>query len=761
MVKTTADVVRALEIARSLTDAGIPVFAAQPCPSGPFGEIDAKGDRVAHCHRPGHGTGGVEYDLPAGWQKTTPATSKVWIDAWRPGWALAAVGGWAADFLDEDPRNGGEASVAELKDAGHWPTVFGVQETKSGGYHSVISPLRERKITGLLPGLDYQGGAADGQGRGFVWIAPTVGRSKDAAHVDPRTGLAVVRPYVWLQEPDLEWLADFGRDARGASLDPSVDGIRLRIAGWRAKRTEKMQKARERSRDGSPSRSRSFTPAQMDHFLAPSDAALRAAPIGEIEEKANAYACALSHFVPALLSEDAAFDRMTDALGETAYDPAHPASGWTADKFRAVIGDIGGRAPGDWHAVVGQEAPAEVPVALEQAVAAVDPSGDEVSALLAEMLTADDLASRQPPRHMIEGLLQFDSESWVIGEPGSRKSFVVLDMAAHVASGKPWQGRRVNQALVVFIVAEGAGGSAARIKAWQKTYGPMGQHIRFLPRPVQAARPAAWAVLVQACARLSAVAAESGQGLLVVLDTQARVTVGLKENDATDMGVFIDAVRAIREASGACVLTVHHTGRKGGDARGSSAIDGAQTTELKVVKDAGSAGGLYGRVIVEKQKDITEAEPVLLKFDVVDLGQDADGRAVDSLVVAPDGSWRKGEVDGATLDALNTETPFRARVAPQPWTHAVTARDAGLQRWLLQALADTAEDRGLTQSEWRGLVDEKLGRDKPTASAWRKAFQRVTSLDPKFAGEGGIIVKIHGADRWTVDRVALEALIKA
>ena len=31
-----------------------------------------------------------------------------------------------------------------------------------------------------------------------------------------------------------------------------------------------------------------------------------------------------------------------------------------------------------------------------------------------------------------------------------------------------------------------------------------------------------------------------------------------------------------------CVLTVHHTGRSGGDARGSSAIDGAQTTELKV-----------------------------------------------------------------------------------------------------------------------------------------------------------------------------------
>lgn len=753
MDEIATDVVRAIEIARSLPEAGIPVFAAAPCPSGPFGDGSS-------CHRPGHGTGGVEYDLPAGWQKTTPAGSAVWIDSWRPGWALAAVGGWAADFLDEDPRNGGEASVEELKGAGHWPTVFGVQETKSGGYHSVISPLRERKITGLLPGLDYQGGDALGQGRGFVWIAPTVGRSKDAAHVDPRTGLAVVRSYVWLQEPDLEWLADFGRDVRGASLDPSVDGIRLRIAGWRAKRTERLEKARERSHDGSPSVARSFTLAQMDHFLARYDAMLRAAPIGEIEETANAYACMLSHFVPALLSEDAAFDRLMDALGETAYDPSHPASGWTADKFRAVIGDVGGRAPGDWHAVVGQELPTEAPVALEQAVAATPVEGDEVSALLAEMVTADELASREPPRHMIEGLLQFDSESWVIGEPGSRKSFVVLDMAAHVASGRPWQGRRVNQALVVFVVAEGAGGSAARIKAWQKRYGEMGNNIRFLPRPVQAARPGAWAVLVQACARLSRVAAEAGRGVLVVLDTQARVTVGLKENDATDMGVFIDAVRAIREASGACVLTVHHTGRKGGDARGSSAIDGAQTTELKVVKDIGSAGGLYGRVITEKQKDITEAEPVLLKFEVVDLGQDADGRPVDSLVVAPDGSWRAGEVDGGTLDEAGQGDARKPLGEPMPWTAQVFADDRQiLPRRILQALAEIGGERGRTEASIRKAVVETWypkgeGR-RPgqlrvgvAEAGWSRAWRHC--LEARTASGDPVVVVMPGP-RYTVD----------
>lgn len=736
------DVADGLRIARALIDAGIPVFAAPPCPSGPFRPRESA--LTAACTRPGHQAGGVEYDLPAAWQQTVPA--HVWLERWRPGWALAAVGGWTADFADIDPRNGGDTSFAEMVKAGQWPTVFGVQRTPSGGEHHLISPTGERKSVGFLPGLDLQAGDVTGQGRGFVWIAPTVKRSKTDGQA---------HAYRWTQEPDLEWLAEFSRDpVTGTSADGSIEGIRLRVAAARERRADGMRERRER--DGS--RPRDFTPMQMLEFLAPIVERVEKAQIGEIEEQANALACALSHFVPAMLTEDQAYGMLLDALGETAYDPDHPASGWEASKFLAVISDVGGRAPGDWHAVPGQPAPGEMPI--EDAVAAVPVEGDAVSALLAEMVTADELAAREPPRHMIEGLLQFDSESWVIGEPGSRKSFVVLDMAAHVAGGRPWQGRRVNQALVVFIVAEGAGGSSLRIKAWQKRYGDMGGNIRFLPRPVQAARAEAWAVLVQACARLSRVAAEAGQGVLVVLDTQARVTVGLKENDATDMGIFIDAVRAIREASGACVLTVHHTGRKGGDARGSSAIDGAQTTELKVVKDVGSAGGLYGKVITEKQKDITEAEPVPLKFDVVDLGQDADGRPLDSLVVAPDGSWRAGEVDAGTLDEAGQKvtaqvTPFAVRAEPQEWTNRLTHPNAAVQRWLLQALADVTGDRGLTQSEWRGLVEEKTG--KLDSSSWRTAFQRVTDSFGK-AVESGVVMKIHGADRWTADQVSIEAL---
>ena len=87
---TEAEAARALEIAGELIDAGIPVFCAAPDP-----------------WRPG------EYYLPKQWERTVPSRT-AWLDRWRPGYALAMVGGvresGGADMLDFDPRHGGDES---------------------------------------------------------------------------------------------------------------------------------------------------------------------------------------------------------------------------------------------------------------------------------------------------------------------------------------------------------------------------------------------------------------------------------------------------------------------------------------------------------------------------------------------------------------------------------------------------------------------------------------------------------------------------
>jgi hypothetical protein len=724
---------QALAIARSLIDAGVPVFAAPPCPSGPYGS--------GSCTRPGHGAGGVEYDLPAAWQQTVPA--HVWLQRWQPGWALAAVGGWAADFLDIDPRNGGDASFSEIALAGQAPNYYGVQETPSGGQHHLISPTGERKATGFLPGLDLQAGDAAGQGRGFVWIAPTVKRSK----VD-----GVDRAYRWTQAPDLDWLAEFSRDpVTGTSADGSIEGLRLRVAAARERRADGMRERRER--DGS--RPRDFTPMQMLEFLAPLVTRVEKAQIGEIEEQANALACALSHFVPAMLTEDQAYGMLLDALGETAYDPAHPASGWEASKFTAVISDIGGRAPGDWHAVPGQGTAAGPAEQLEQAMAATPMDGDEVSALLAEMLPPSALVSREPPPYLIKGLLTLDSTPWLVGGPGSKKSFVALDMAAHVALGKPWQGRKVNKSVVVMIMGEGAGSVGKRVRAWQSTYGPMPDDaLRVLPRPVQAGDAAKWAVLVRACERLRAAIAP-GLGMFVIVDTQARATVGLDENSAEEMGTYVAAVTALKEVTGGCVMSVHHTTKAGISTRGSGALDGAQDTRLLMESKPGT---LDGRLSVKKQKDLEEAEPIELHFGKVDVGQDVDGEPIDSLVLLPASgadAWRSGLFDGGSAQRVAQEeqreiSPFAMRSETEDWTAKRCRKNAHNVRWALQALADTGQGYGLTKAELRKLVDEKRGGKKMDESTWADVVEVLVSQRYE-----DLVIKVQGAARWTIDPVTL------
>lgn len=724
-VQPTAEQLRDIEIARAMAAAGIPIFV---CPPNPY--------------RPG------KYFIQAGWPNTVPDPAA--LDAWKPGWGVAAVGGRAADWLDMDPRNGGIESQELLKNEGDWPLSFGQQATPSGGTHDMISSSGIGKETGFLPGIDFQGGLIkpDEEGetrRAFVWLAPTVGISKVT-----REPVA----YRWIREPDLDGLEEW-RASDGTCTDESVRGIVDRVLAAQSKRRARLSEGvyggvRSAGQgmyggDGAPGPGdgesslfgpvgagggepeRAFTREQAEAFVRPHFDRLREAVNGQVNERGMALTLALEHFVPAFWTVSEATSIIYEGLATTPYDP-EGTSDWTADQ--QFIQRIDGRRPvrGSWKASKatlienGQEAAAEEAGARE-------PTGDEVDALLAEMLSPAELARRPAPRALVKGLLNMDSESWIIGPPGSKKTFVAQDIAGHVALGRPWQGLKVTQARVVMVVAEGAGGMSTRVLAWEKRNGPLGKEVFILPRPVQARDGRAWRVLVEACRRL-----EPG---LVVIDTQARVTVGLEENSATDMGLYIEAVRAIREATGACVLTVHHTGRKGGDARGSSAIDGAQHTELKVTSE-----GLRGALSTEKQKDMEAMPDMPLVFEVVEVGTDEDGDPVTSLVLAPDAFAR----------ARGGETADRPEVEPWERFHGPT------QIHLIKVLRDQGGSVGLTKPEARVHVVERFhGGDQKRlarstyATAWMKVLEKV-------APDGSPVAVNVGGQRWGIDPLALDSL---
>lgn len=254
---------------------------------------------------------------------------------------------------------------------------------------------------------------------------------------------------------------------------------------------------------------------------------------------------------------------------------------------------------------------------------------DRAAALLDELLTLDDLAAVPPAKPVLKGYLYRDSVARMYGASGSMKSFLALDVAIHVANGWEWHGHRVEAGPVVYIVAEGAAGVWKRGAAWQQHHGKkIGPNLKFLPRPVQVTGPE-WDALVMACERLRPV--------LVVLDTQARVTVGVDENSNTDMGEVVALVDRLKAATGACIWLVHHTGHNADRSRGASAVKGAMDTELSVKREGKALDETTVTLGVEKQKDAEELpdKEFQPRQIVLDGLADEDGDPITSVVLVP------------------------------------------------------------------------------------------------------------------------------
>ena len=189
------------------------------------------------------------------------------------------------------------------------------------------------------------------------------------------------------------------------------------------------------------------------------------------------------------------------------------------------------------------------------------------------LLSRRQLADLPSPEPLIEDTLDRRTVALLAGYHGTGKSFVALAWAASVATGTPWMGRPVHQGRVLYIVGEGAHGIDDRLSAWERATGVLIEDDALVtyPRAVQLANAAELADMV-------AHLAESHYDL-VIIDTVARSAVGLDENSAKDIGVFIDAAEQIKRATGSgTVLLVHHTGKDKTTVRGSSALEAAMDT---------------------------------------------------------------------------------------------------------------------------------------------------------------------------------------
>jgi hypothetical protein len=252
------------------------------------------------------------------------------------------------------------------------------------------------------------------------------------------------------------------------------------------------------------------------------------------------------------------------------------------------------------------------------------------------IMSRDELSQLPKPRALIRGLLFFDSLSWVAGESGSYKSFITLDMAARFADPDlDYHGLPMQHGKALVVVGEGNSAYISRVQAWEEYHGrPWPDDAKFHNGAIQLGDPDSVAALREVISK--------GDYGLVIFDTQAMMTVGVDENQAVEMGRIMAVLHALREATTACILTVHHFGKRTEDMRGSGAIYAAATTVIVTTRDGNSKTVSLSTLHEDKgkQKDAKERKyPDFVMQDIKLQDPDDDGDDRWSLVVtAPAGA---------------------------------------------------------------------------------------------------------------------------
>ncbi|WP_064605746.1 helicase RepA family protein [Photobacterium sp. J15] len=268
--------------------------------------------------------------------------------------------------------------------------------------------------------------------------------------------------------------------------------------------------------------------------------------------------------------------------------------------------------------------------------------------------------------YIIDGVLPSQSFGVVYGPSGSYKSFLTIDWALSVATGKGWNGQQVEQTGVLYVVAEGGSGVMRRIKGWCNKYNGGNQPEAFftITQPVHVVNERELFSLILTIREI-----EEKKGIkvgLVVFDTLARCFNGADENSTKDMNDFIAACDRIKFTFGVTVIVVHHSGKSDNGARGSSALRAACDFEYKVTRPEQSENELA--LSCEKMKDDEPMRSQIFKLESVPVFVDQSGKQKSTLVLLPGsadfvdvkkemkqaGAIRMGEYQTAIWQAIRT-----------------------------------------------------------------------------------------------------------
>lgn len=304
----------------------------------------------------------------------------------------------------------------------------------------------------------------------------------------------------------------------------------------------------------------------------------------------------------------------------------------------------------------------------------------------------EDLESVPPPSMMVGQLVPERGVGFLGGPSGSYKSFVAVALAIGTAYRAPIMDRHefaVDRARkVLYVAAEGSEGVSLRSRAARRRLGiTAGRQFMVYRRAVDLTSEHDFA-------DLRAFILEQGFEFVVV-DTFRQTTLGVNENDNTEVGLVLGRLLALRDEHGIGSMLVDHTNKSANglaDLGGAGAKRANADYVLMIDLPNGERGRDQQRTLrVAKLKDKVDGRTWPIRLEAVPSVVDADGDASAVAVV--------GEV-------LPDENAWQ--VAGLMWTD---------QRWALPA--DIAALEGIGAQAAKDFA----------------RYMRVQAADPMGAGE--------------------------
>ena len=376
-----------------------------------------------------------------------------------------------------------------------------------------------------------------------------------------------------------------------------------------------------------------------------------------------------------------------------------------------------------------------------------EPKEDQPNSRKKLLVESWDSIKDEPVEWLVDSIIPKRSFVALYAPPASYKSFISLDLAEAIATGRDWMGYRIpKKGAVLYICGEGHGGMGARVKACKiQNKSPDGANLYIIRAQLNLrSSPEDFAELLDA---INDLIAEIDEPLeIIILDTLMRMSGGgFNENSSEDMGAFITQAGKLQEIFECALMVIHHSGKdvtKG--LRGHSSLLGAVDTELEIQRQDSVINSADTSVIgnailtVSKQKDGADSIQIGIEIVLVEIGtSDLGFETLTSLAIRQNQDIASSTQKGSKN---NAGSGGNQRLEMDSLMKVIKAKASYRE-------VDGTSRYGVALDDWRAEFWSMKGcteEDKASfKKAWLRARERLVAVNKIVIGDNWVWLKAN------------------